>query len=48
MHVDGGRDLAALKGFPVREMEMFGSMNLLVSRSVVDLSPLAGLPLKSL
>ncbi len=41
-------DLSALRGLPVRNMQIMGSMDLLASGKVVDLAPLAGMPLETL
>ncbi len=46
--MDEKPDLSVLRGLPVRNMRICGSMPLLASGEVFDLSPLAGMPLESL
>jgi len=41
-------DLSALRGAPAKNIDIFGSMDLLATGKAVDLTPLAGLPVESL
>ncbi len=41
-------DLSALRGAPVRGMQIMGSMDELASGKIMDLAPLAGMPLETL
>lgn len=46
--MDENPDLSALQGAPVRNMQIFGSMDTLASGKIMDLAPLEGMPLETL
>lgn len=48
VNMDEKTDLSALRGMPARNLQIMGSMDDLASGKIVDLAPLAGMPLETL